>query len=133
MIQDITERRQLDGQLWDAKNAAEAANRAKSAFLANMSHELRTPLSSIIGFAEMLGSIDIDTASRIKWAAIIHRNGKHLLALINSILELSRIEAGQTSVKSVDCDLRRLVLESICALLGRRHWQKGLALRRSSL
>jgi CheY-like chemotaxis protein len=127
MIQDITERRLIDAQLVDAKEAAEAANRAKSAFLANMSHELRTPLASIIGFAEMLGTGYIAAAARVEWAAIVHRNGKHLLDLINVILELSQIEAGQASVKPVECVLAQLVSESV-ALLRPKALAKGLAL-----
>jgi CheY-like chemotaxis protein/signal transduction histidine kinase len=127
MIQDITERRRLDAQLLDAKDAAETANRAKSAFLANMSHELRTPLGSIIGFAEMLGGAKVEAAARSGWAAIVHRNGSHLLGLINAILELSQIEAGQTSVNPVACDLERLVSESV-ALVRPTALAKELAL-----
>ena len=94
---DITERMQMEDALRDAKEAAEAASRSKSTFLANMSHELRTPLNAIIGYSEMLQEEAEDEGKDSTVADLqkIHAAGRHLLGLINDILDLSKIEAGK--------------------------------------
>jgi PAS domain S-box-containing protein len=97
VIQDITHRKRFEDALHSAKEAAETSNRAKSQFLANMSHELRTPLNAIIGFSEILvdqtfGDLN---ARQIKYSNHILNSGRHLLQLINDILDLSKIEAGR--------------------------------------
>lgn len=89
-----------------ARDAAEAANRAKSTFLANMSHELRTPLNAILGFTQFLERDALIGESHGKALATIKQSGQHLLALINDILEISRIEAGRAVVHSEAFDLR---------------------------
>lgn len=94
---DISSRKEVEEVLIDAKIAAEASNRAKSEFLTNMSHELRTPLNSIIGFSDMLlySGINISSNKQEKYLTNISNSGKHLLEVINDILDISKIEAGK--------------------------------------
>ncbi|HUO93281.1 MAG TPA: ATP-binding protein [Rhizomicrobium sp.] len=96
-----------------ALKRAEAANRAKSEFLANMSHELRTPLNAIIGFSEMIHSRAFGPERNIEYGQIIHQSGHHLLALINDILDLAKIEAGGLQLRETDIDLGRLIENSL--------------------
>lgn len=112
--------------LEEARRAAEAANAAKSAFLANISHEIRTPMNAIIGFAEILSESDAGPAVRAH-ADIIARNGKHLIALINDLLDLSKIEAGAFQIDPVPTCLPALIADT-CDLLGIRAESKGIEL-----
>ncbi|MGV8935982.1 MAG: PAS domain-containing sensor histidine kinase [Allorhizobium sp.] len=98
------------------KERAEAANKAKSEFLANMSHELRTPLNAILGFSEILLSSmfgPVGSPKYSEYANDIHESGKHLLNVINDILDMSKIEAGQMKIKSETIDLAPLIEESL--------------------
>ncbi len=101
-----------------AQEAAEAANQAKSIFLANMSHELRTPLNSILGFAQLTIRNKHLSAEAKENLGIITRSGEHLLTLINQVLDLSKIEAGHTSLNPSDFDIYRMLddLEDMFAI-----------------
>ena len=125
-IVDITERRQRERAERD-KEAAEAANRAKSEFLAKMSHEIRTPLNAIMGFAEILESGLEDQQTR-NYAQIIKDAGSNLLQLINDILDLSRIEAGKMELQVTEVDIRHL-LQQVTEIFSGLSLQKGLNLR----
>ena len=97
---------QTEKQLVEATLKADEASRAKSEFLANMSHEIRTPLNGILGFTDMLlrDGDKIDAADRKEWLEVIHESGQHLLHLINGILDLSKVEAGQLDVEKTECN-----------------------------
>ena len=113
---DVTERRRVQQELLRAKEEAEAGNRAKSNFLANMSHELRTPLNAIIGFTELIEQGVDETgwnASYREYLGDVSASGRHLLDLINTILDLSKIEAGLLQLNIAPVDLRELVEISI--------------------
>ncbi|MCI5145705.1 MAG: PAS domain S-box protein, partial [Candidatus Electrothrix sp. AR3] len=104
-LHDITEQKMVEKELMTAKEDAEQANQAKSIFLANMSHELRTPLNSILGFAQVLEQDLSLNGEQREEISIINRSGRHLLRLINSVLDIAKVEAGQTFLQNKIFDL----------------------------
>ncbi|MBT6615804.1 MAG: response regulator [Deltaproteobacteria bacterium] len=121
---------QLENQtleLRNAKEAAETANKAKSAFLSNMSHELRTPLNAILGFSQLMERDSTISPSQKESTAIINRSGGHLLGLINDILDMSKIEAGHISLNQQAFDFER-TLQNVVEMIRIRAEMKGLVL-----
>lgn len=110
LARDITTRKLAELKLEEAKDKAEEADRLKTAFLANISHEIRTPMNAIIGFSKMVGSPDFDDDEKSKFVEIIINNGKLLLALINDMISLSKIESNTLVVKKASCRINDMMV-----------------------
>jgi len=128
LTQQIAETRKTEEALRLANEQAQQANRAKSEFLSNMSHELRTPLHGVLGYAQILRRDAVTSSSQRESLEAIERCGQHLLTLINDILDLTKIEAGQMKVDILPTDLPRL-LDDVYMIMAQRAVAKGLALR----
>ncbi len=125
-ISDITPRRQAAEAMREAKEQAELANRTKSEFLASMSHELRTPLNAILGFSELMGNATLGPLGNPKYEEYtkdINDSGRHLLALIQDILDLSKIEAGKLELDEEDIDIARAIRS--CMVLVKERAKNG--------
>jgi PAS domain S-box-containing protein len=127
VVRNVTQRKRAEQELQQAKQTADAANRAKSEFLANMSHELRTPLNAILGFTQIMNRDRTLNAEHRTHVDIINRSGEHLLALINDVLDMSKIEAGRSTLNETSLDLHRL-LQSVHSMFEMRAEAKGLGL-----
>ena len=106
---DVSERRRIDAALAAARDAAEAANRAKSAFLANTSHEIRTPLNGLLGLARIAMQSSVDDVARRRYLKQIFETAQGLEGILSDILDLSKIEAGKITVENVGFDLREML------------------------
>jgi len=122
LARDITERKRTEKEITNARRQAETANKVKSAFLANMSHELRTPLNAIVGFSDLISREAFGPISPAKYrdyAGHIFDAGEHLLALINDILDLSKVEAGSEELQEEPIDVHDLVQSAVLLVQGR--------------
>lgn len=123
---DVTEQTRIQRNLERANRDAERANKAKSAFLANMSHELRTPMTAVLGFADML-KMEISDPVQGEKIDTIKRNGKYLLAILDDILDLSKIEAGKIEIEKQSVSVVKLI-EDVSALMKVRSTDEGIPL-----
>jgi len=130
VLRDVTERKQQEQALKEARAEAESANAARSRFLATMSHELRTPLNAIIGFSEMLmkeSVLLLDAGRRKDYAGLINDSGHHLLAVIDDILDMSKIETGNFALTPESFAPSR-VIAGCCDLLALQAHEAGIVL-----
>ena len=126
-IRDVSATKQLEQELRDARAVAEQAVVAKSAFLANMSHEIRTPMNGVIGFTDLLSASDLDTDQRAQ-VEMIAESGKSMMQLLNAILDISKIEAGQMHIVEEEVDLHHKV-RSVARLMEPAARAKDILLR----
>lgn len=124
---DITERKKLEKELQEAKLKAEEASKTKESFLANMSHEIRTPLNAITGMIRELGREQLNAEQR-EYVTICDTSSKHLLSIINNILDMSKIEAGELSLEEKDFELRASFL-NVVSMLQKKAEEKGIYLK----
>ena len=130
VLRDVTERKRHEEALATARVEAEKADAAKSRFLATMSHELRTPLNAIIGFSEMIvqeRELALDVAKRTEYAKLIHDSGKHLLSVVNGILDMSKMESGNFEIAAELFEPRDAIL-SCCDLMALKAREGGIDL-----
>lgn len=128
VLVDISRKKQIEKNLRNARIQSDRANREKSRFLANMSHELRTPLNAILGYSQLLRRDDSISGDSRKNLQIINRSGQHLLELINTVLDMSKIEAGQLELEYGVFDLREMA-DNLESLMHFRAEKKGLSLQ----
>ncbi len=134
VLREVSERKRQEQALEEARADAERANAAKSRFLATMSHELRTPLNAIIGFSEMLQKetlLMLDAERRCEYAGLINDSGNHLLAVVNGILDMSKIETGNFEITAEPFN-PALAIAGCCDILALRAREAGVRLERSA-
>lgn len=120
--EDISDRKKMEKDLIAAKEKAEESDRLKSAFLANMSHEIRTPLNSILGFSDLLTEADLDADSKKEFSGLITSSGNNLLAIINDVLDISKIESGQIVLNE-----RELIAQNLISDIQKEYSYKSKA------
>lgn len=125
-MQDISEQKELEKMLIAAKEVAEQSMLAKEQFLANMSHEIRTPMNAVLGFADLLAGTGLDEEQR-DYVHAIQTSGKNLMAIINDILDYSKIEAGMMTIEESPLSIRS-IFSSLAVLFGQKAREKGLGL-----
>ena len=103
----------------EANRSLNRANRTKTTFLANMSHEIRTPLAAVLGYAELLEDPTLPPTEHARFVSLVRRNGEHLLAIINHILDITKIEARGLRLDMSECSPRQVV-EEVCAWMEQR-------------
>lgn len=113
IVHDVTRQIEAENDLVLAKDKAEESDKLKSAFLANLSHEIRTPMNGILGFTDLLRDPDLTSAQIDRYIKVIHTSGRHLLSIINDIIEISRLDTGQVSVNHGPVELNRMISEIV--------------------
>jgi cell cycle sensor histidine kinase DivJ len=135
ILRDVTPMKEAHALAQEARQESELANAWRERFLANVSHELRTPLNAIIGFSEMLNNPAMapkDPARQREYAGIIHQSGQHLLSLVNTILDVSKIETGNFEIEPEHFDIPGLI-DFCCDVVKLKAAEKKIALTRSCL
>lgn len=127
-VTDIEDRKSFEQKLKEAQRTAELANEAKTHFLANMSHEIRTPLNAIMGFTELLTDPGPSMEEKMKNVAVVRRNCHQLLKIVNEILDISKVEAGELEIEKVETKIDEL-LNEVKALLRVQAGKKGIELK----